>query len=304
MYAFISLDLLPLIAVLCTSLSCTLVGSFLVVRKQSLLGDALSHAVLPGIVISFLITSSRASPVVFLGASVAAICASAFIEALTRYAKIDAGASMGVVFSLFFALGVLLIESASARGVDLDTACLLEGQIETLFWFPPSSLGEFFSPATFAKVPSEVYLSVVTCGVVVFLFSVSFKELLLLSFDSPLGHALGLPTRVCQLLFTAAVAGVVVSSFRIVGSIIVIALLVVPSAASRIIFSTYRGYLTGSLVVSAACSILGYGLASFGPELLGASWSMSASGAIACMCGVFLAGALVYAHFRRVRETP
>ncbi len=117
---FLSLDLPGLLTALCAALSCAILGSILVVRRMSLLGDALSHAVLPGIVLAFLLTQSRATTPVLIGAAVSGVLCALCIDLLRRFGRIESGAAMGVVFSIFFALGVLLIEQAAARQVDLD----------------------------------------------------------------------------------------------------------------------------------------------------------------------------------------
>jgi len=128
-------DLFPLAAGVLAALGCGLLGNFLVLRRLSLMGDAISHSVLPGLVIAFLVTSSRGSLAMFIGATVAGLATVVLVEAVKRLGRVESGAAMGVVFSVLFALGVLLIEVASARGVDLDADCVLHGQLETLVWF-------------------------------------------------------------------------------------------------------------------------------------------------------------------------
>ncbi len=106
------------IGVLCAG-SCALLGNFLVLRRMSMMGDAISHAVLPGLAVAFLITGSRASPVMFVGAAIVGVLTALFTQWVHRFGEVDRGASMGVVFTTLFAIGLILIVRA-ADHVDLD----------------------------------------------------------------------------------------------------------------------------------------------------------------------------------------
>ncbi|MCB0320226.1 MAG: metal ABC transporter permease, partial [Bdellovibrionales bacterium] len=140
-YQFLSIDFPPLIATTAAAIACASLGNYLILRKLSLMGDAISHSVLPGIVLAFLLSSSRDILPIFLGAALAGTLSAITIEAVRRYGRVESGTSMGVVFSIFFALGVLLMELAAARNVDLDADCLLHGQLEGIFWYPPETIG-------------------------------------------------------------------------------------------------------------------------------------------------------------------
>ena len=113
--------------------SCGLLGTFLVLRKMSLLGDALSHAVLPGIAIAFLLSDSRAVLPMFLGAALFGLVTTLLIEAIHKKWRVQEDASIGVVFTALFALGVVLI-TAYADQVDLDQECVLYGEIAYTSW--------------------------------------------------------------------------------------------------------------------------------------------------------------------------
>ena len=130
----IGLDLFPLLAGTLASVGCGLLGNFLVLRRLSLMGDAISHSVLPGLVIAFLIASSRSPLVMFLGAAIAGVATVVLVELVKKLGRVEPGAAMGVVFSILFAAGVLLIEQAAADLVDLDAECVLHGQLELLWW--------------------------------------------------------------------------------------------------------------------------------------------------------------------------
>ena len=106
------------------AVSCALLGNFLVLRQMSMMGDAISHAVLPGLAVAFLITGARASLAMFVGAAVVGVLTAVFTQWISRFGKVDQGASMGIVFTTLFALGLILIVRA-ADHVDLDAGCVL-----------------------------------------------------------------------------------------------------------------------------------------------------------------------------------
>ena len=113
--------------------SCALVGTFLVLRKMALLGDAISHSVLPGIAIGFLLTQSRSSLVMVAGAGALGVLTVFLVERLQRSGRLYADASIGVVFPALFAVGVILI-SRYASMIDLDLDCVLYGEIAYTPW--------------------------------------------------------------------------------------------------------------------------------------------------------------------------
>ena len=134
---FLQVDLPAMLACLFATLACTLLGNFLVLRRQSLMGDAIAHAVLPGIVLGFLVAGTRATWPIFIGALLAAVLAAVAIDLVRRYGRLDSGTAMGVVFSILFAGGVVLMEQAAASAVDLDAECVLFGQLEDILWLAP-----------------------------------------------------------------------------------------------------------------------------------------------------------------------
>src|SRR3546814_19522935 len=128
---FLQLDFPAVATATLAAVCCALLGNFLVLRRQSLMGDAISHAVLPGIVVGFVVAGTRSPLPMIVGATAAAVLAAVLIELVRRLGRIEAGASMGVVFTVMFAFGVLLLEQAAARSVDLDADCVLYGSSES-----------------------------------------------------------------------------------------------------------------------------------------------------------------------------
>ena len=290
---FISLDLPAILTAMFSAIACALLGNYLVLRKLSLMGDAISHSVLPGIVIAFLLTSNRDSLTVFVGAAIAGILSAAIIEAVRKYGNVETGAAMGVVFSVFFALGVILIEQAAARSVDLDADCLLHGQLESIFWYPLKD--NLFSIENIKLLPSEVITSFLTMSFVFAFVLLFYKELKIAAFDPALATALGFDSSLIHNILMFFVAISVVASFKAVGSILVIAMIICPAAVARF----YTDKLTHQLIISALiatlCSFVGYILGAFGPIWLGYENSVSASGMIAVVSGILLTFSFIFA---------
>lgn len=285
-YQLIAIDLPPLLAALFASLSCAILGNFLVLRRASLMGDAIAHAVLPGIVIGFMVTNSRSELAVFIGAALAGIIAVVLIESIKRLGKVEAGASMGVVFSIMFALGVLLIEQGAARNVDLDADCLLYGQIETIFWYPPQMWSELLTFKSLSALPTEVVVtSIVLLLTLLFVF-LFYKELKLSSFDPELSTALGYSANFLNYALMIFLALAVVASFKVVGSILVIAMIICPAAIARLLTDRLLTQILLSVGATFLFVVSGYVVGANGIPFLGLESALNIAGSIVTMLGV------------------
>ena len=288
-----SLDFFPLLAACLAALTCGLLGNFLVLRRLSLMGDAISHSVLPGLVIAFLLTSARTGYAMFIGAALAGVVTVVLIEAVKKLGRVEPGAAMGVVFSVLFALGVLLIERAAARHVDLDADCVLYGQLETLVWFEaPSTWLGLLSADTFAAMPRQVTLLLIVFGVSVLTCGLLFKELRIAAFDPDLATTQGVSATAMHYVLMTLVAAATVASFEAVGSILVIAMLIVPAVAARLLTDRLAPQLVVSLVVALLSGAGGYVAATAVPALFNAP-AVNAAGSMASVAGLlFVAVAL------------
>ncbi|MCA9286751.1 MAG: metal ABC transporter permease [Phycisphaerales bacterium] len=294
-HTFLSIDLLPLLAATLAAFSCGLLGNFLVLRRLSLMGDAISHAVLPGLVIAFLLFGTRASLAMFVGAAVAGVATVALVELIRRFGRVEPGAAMGVVFSVLFALGVLLLEQAAARNVDLDADCVLHGQLETLFWVAPREWSALFSLDWLREVPRQVVTLAIVAAVSLAFVAALFKELRIAAFDPGLATTQGIPAGAVNGLLMVLVAAATVASFEAVGSILVVAMLVCPAATARMLTDRLLPQVVVSAIVAAATAILGYGAASLLPHWLGLAGSVNAAGAMTVTAGVLLTIAVIAA---------
>lgn len=288
---FLTLDLMPLAAAVFVAIACGLLGNFLVLRRQSLLGDAISHSVLPGIVFAFLFSSSRNPLIILLGAGAAALCSVLLIEVVKRVGRVEPGAAMGVVFSIFFALGILLLQR-TARNVDLDAACVLYGQLETLIWMPPA--GGATSHATLGSIPRQVFTLAAIALLAIAFVTAFYKELRLMSFDPALGASLGLRVTWLSALLLVLITAATVAAFEAVGSILVIAMLICPAATARLLTDSLRTQLILSTTLGAASAVLGYFAATHWAPALGFPGSLNAAGSITAVTGVLFAAAAVF----------
>lgn len=294
LYQFIAVDLPPLLAATLAAFTCALLGSLLVLRRQAMLGDAISHAVLPGLVIAFLIAGTRSPVAMFIGAAAAGLATVLITALIRRLARVEPGAAMGVVFSVMFALGVLLI-SRAARQVDLDADCVLNGQLETLFWFPPRDPAELLSIATLRELPVQVFTLAAAATISILAVSIFWKEIRVASFDPGLAAALGMRPSLVGTGLMVLVAIATVASFEAVGSILVIAMLVCPGAAARLLTDRMGPHVVLSAAIGASCGVIGYVVGAWGPGWIGAASSVNVAGSIAVVSGIALCLAAAFA---------
>lgn len=264
--------------------ACAVPGCFLVLRKMSMMGDAISHAVLPGLAIAFLVTGTRASVAMFIGAAIAGVLTALFTQWISRFGNVDRGAAMGIVFTTLFAIGLLLIGRA-ADHVDLDPGCVLYGAIE-LTPLDTISLGGF-------PVPRAAIVNGVILLVNVLLVSLLYKELKLSSFDPDLADTLGFSSQFLHYLLMTMVAVTTVAAFESVGSIIVIAMLIVPPATALLLTNDLFKMLLIAMGAAVLASITGHVGALAVPGWFGFE-STTTSGMIALAAGVIFTAAWIF----------
>lgn len=236
----------------CCCLACGLLGCFLMLRRMSLLGDAISHAILPGLAGAFFLTGSREPMAMLAGALVVGVMTAVVSSGLKRWGRVPEDAAMGVVFTTLFAVGVILI-TLVARDVDLDPGCVLYGLIE----FAPFDTVRLMG----LELPrSFVWLSIVL-AINVTLITVFFKELKIVCFDPYLATTMGISATAVHYGLMTAVAATSVASFEAVGSILVVAMLVAPGATAHLLTDRLGRLLAWSGVVAVVSSVLGYALA-------------------------------------------
>ncbi|MDP8924298.1 MAG: metal ABC transporter permease [Chloroflexota bacterium] len=191
-------------------------GTFAVLRRQSLLGDAMSHASLPGIAAAFMLTGNKASLVLVLGAAAAGWLGTLVVMAITRSTRVKDDAALGIVLASFFGLGLVLLTFIQRRpdAVQAGLNRFLFGQAATLLW-------------------SDVVVMLGLGAVVLIVLALFWKEFALLTFDPDLAHTLGLPVRRLDVLLTTLIVLAIVIGLQAVGVVLMSAAIVAPAAAAR-----------------------------------------------------------------------
>lgn len=225
-------------------MACALPGAFLMLNRQSMLADGISHAVLPGLAIAFLLTNSRDLLPMLTGAVVAGLSTAVLTHLVHRVGQVESGAALGVVFCGLFAIGLILIR-ASSDTVDLDPDCVLYGSIET-------------AVVDVAPVPRVTLLSGVLLLANGLLTLVFFKELRFAAFDPALATTLGFKAEAIRLGLVLVSSITTVLAFESVGSILVIAMLIVPATAASLLTHRLHWLLLLALAFAALSAALGH----------------------------------------------
>jgi manganese/zinc/iron transport system permease protein len=252
--------------------SAALVGVFLILRKQALIGDAISHSVLLGIVLAFLLTDSRSLPVMLTGAILIGLLTAWLSDTLHRVGKLQSDASIGIVFTLFFAVGVILV-SLYAGQIDLDQECVLYGEIAFVpfdtIYIGGLEDGTDIGPRAFWGI-SIVFL------IVLISISLGFKRLETIAFHPNLAVSLGINVVFWHYFLMTLVSMTTVASFDAVGAILVVALLVIPASSAYLLAKSLKTMLWIAVAYSQAAVLIGYSLAFILDSSISASIAVSA----------------------------
>jgi manganese/zinc/iron transport system permease protein len=217
---------------------------------MAMLGDAISHAVLPGIAIAFLVTKSRNSVFMLIGATVLGLVTAFLVQVLNKSGRVRNDAAIGVTFTSLFAIGVILI-SQFAHNVDLDLDCVLYGVIEYTPLYTLAVGGRDFGPQAFWQMLAVLAL----CLIVIGLF---FKELKISAFDPEMATAVGINATLMHYLLMGLVSVTTVGAFEPVGAILVVAMLVVPPATAYLLTDDLKKMLAIGVGCGVLSSALGY----------------------------------------------
>jgi len=254
------------------AISCSLVGVFLILRRMSLIGDAISHSVLLGIVLAYLISGGRSMLAMMIGATLIGLITAWLSNALHRLGNLQADASIGIIFTWFFAMGVILI-SLYAGQVDLDQECVLYGEIafvpfDTLTWD-----GIDMGPRAFWMILTVFVINLI-------LILLAFERFKLVAFHPVLAVSFGVSVTFWHYLLMTMVSLTTVASFDAVGAILVVALLVIPASSAYLVATSLKGMLWLAAAYAQTSVVLGYGVS----VLLDSSIAAS----IAVMAGMLL----------------
>ena len=257
---------IQLIAIV-TAVACALPGVYLVLRRMTLMSDAISHAILPGIVLAFFLTESLSSPLLIFAAAGTGVLTVVFVELLQRTKLVKEDAAIGLTFPALFSVGVILI-SRFAGGVHLDMDAVLLGE---LAYAPLNRLTVFgynLGPVSLYVMGGILMLSL---GFIL----VFYKELKLATFDAGLAATLGFAPALIHYGLMTLVSVTIVGAFDAVGSILVVALIAGPPATAYLMTDRLSRMLILSAVIGSVNAVSGYWLAHL--------FDVSIAGAIATM---------------------
>ena len=228
------------------NVACAIVGCFLVLRRMSLMGDAIVHAVLPGLVIAFLLSGSLDIVPLFIGAALAGLLTTFLTQTLHQYARVPGDASMGIVFTSLFALGVVLLK-VFVSGIHFDVSCVYRGALEFVP-FTDTTLG----------MPRPLLTSLVVLVLNALVLWLVWKEMKVSAFDSNLATTLGFSATFLHYLLMTMVAVTTVASFEAVGSILVVGMLIVPAATAHLLCDRLYLMVLLSAAIGLAAAVLGF----------------------------------------------
>ena len=272
-----SADLIIILTAILVAIPCALLGTLLVLRQMAMMGDAISHAVLPGIVIAFFISESLGALTSLIGAGIFGLLTAVLVEALRNTGRVKEDSSIGIVFTALFALGVFLV-SKFAREVHLDLNHVLYGEIA---FAPLNSLlvgGVDLGPRSLWAMGIVTALAV---GMVLLLY----KELKIATFDPGLAAAVGLSPVLVHYLLMGAVSVTTVGAFDSVGAIVVVAFLIVPPATAYLLTERLSHMMALAVLLGAGSAVAGYYLA--------AVFDVAIAGMMAVVAGGFFMLALL-----------
>lgn len=261
---------------------CGMLGSFAVLRKQSLLGDAISHAALPGIAVAFLITGAKDTNVLLLGALISGLIGTFWIRGMTTKTHLKSDTALGLVLSLFFGFGMLLLtfiqKQPNANQAGLDK--YLFGQAATL-------------------VEKDVKLMIIVTSICLFVLLLFWKEFKVLLFDADYTKTLGFNTRFIDILINFFIVVAIVLGLQTVGVVLMSAMLLAPAAAAR-------QWTNKLYIMIILASILGALAGVFGTAISASQNNLSTGPVIVLVAAVFVTFSFIFSPtrgllFRQIR---
>ncbi len=294
MISFLQIDLPAMLVGTLAALVCALIGNFLVLTRQSMLGDAMGHVVLPGIVIAFVLAGTTATWVMLAGAFAAALFSAMLVEFFRRVARIEASAALGSVFTAMFALGVLLLEQTGVARTTFDVHHILFGNIETAIWPAAAGIGSLFDMTALASLPPQIGRLAFGLVIVALVVVMLFKELRVVSFDPDFARTIGIRPQLIGGVVVSLAALAAVVSLSAVGVILLVAMMVCPPATARMLTDDLKTQVWLSLLFALLSGVLGYVLAVLLPLAFGYEISLGAAGTIAVLSGLFQLVAMLF----------
>lgn len=261
---------IQIIAIL-LSVASSLVGCFLVLRKMSMITDAITHTILLGIVVGFFITKDLNSPLLVLGAGLTGVVTVYLTEMLRNTRLVSEDSSIGIVFPFLFSIAIILL-SMKARSVHLDVNCVLLGE---LAFAPFDSL--IIGSTNYGS--KSIYVMLVVTIINFIFISLFYKELKISTFDPQLSMILGISPIIIHYALMTLVSITAVSAFQAAGSILVIAFMIGPPSIAYLITDDLKKMIVLSSIIGSIASLIGLEIAKI--------YDVSIAGCIAAVIGIF-----------------
>lgn len=243
---------IQLIAVL-TAVACSILGVFLVLRKMAMISDAISHSILPGIVIGFFITQDLNSPLLILFAALTGVITVFLVESIQKSGLVKEDTAIGLVFPILFSIGILLI-SQNARDIHLDMDAVLLGELA----FAPF---DRFILNNLDLGPKSLWNMGVVLLIIIILLLLFFKELKISTFDTGLSLTLGFSPVIIHYGLMTVSSVTIVSAFNAVGAILVVALIIAPAASAYMLTENLKKMILIAAFIAAFSAVTGYWVA-------------------------------------------
>jgi manganese/zinc/iron transport system permease protein len=272
---------------LLAAVTCAIPGVFLVLRRMSMISDAISHAILPGIAIGFLITHSVNSPLLIILAALMGVVTIALTEMVSSTRLVREDAAIGLVFPALFSIGVVLITN-KAGYIHIDTDTVLLGEIA----FAPFNR---LTISGFDLGPMSLWVMGLILLLNLTFIKIFFKELKLSTFDASLAASFGFLPGVLNYALMSIVSVTIVGAFDAVGVILVIALMIAPAATAYMLTDNLKTMIALSVVFGMIAAVSGYWIARF--------LDASIAGVMASMCGILFLIAYFFAPDRGLFAT-
>ena len=261
------------------AIACAIPGVFLVLRKMALISDAISHSILPGIVLGFFITHDLNSPLLILLAAITGVITVILVEAIQKTGLVKEDTAIGLVFPALFSIGVILI-AKNANDVHLDVDAVLLGELA----FAP------FDRLVMSGIdvgPKSLWIMGCILLVIITLLILFYKELKVSTFDIGLSSALGISPMIMHYGLMSVSSVTVVGAFDAVGAILVVALMIAPAATAYLLTSNLKKMLVLSVLFGVFSAISGYWMAHF--------LDASIAGSMTTMLGIVFLGVYLFA---------
>lgn len=253
------------------AICCSILGCFLILRKMAMVSDAISHAVLPGIVIAFMIGGDLNSVWLLIGAGLVGVFTTFLIEFFHQKGKLQTDASIGVTFTWLFAIGVIMV-TYYAGDAHIDQECVLYGEIAYV------PLDTIVTSGGITLGPKALIILLVVFFLILLIIIPFYKEFFLTTFDPSFAAVIGISSTLWHYVLMSLVSLTTVASFESVGAILVVAFLVVPPATAYLVTNRLHHMIFLSCFFGIIASLGGYYLAYF--------INGSIAGAMATVAGV------------------